>query len=174
MSQVAMISAGDHIFDPSYIIEGQERPVGEVLDDGSLRNLPRQCKWALSPKGTLNDEIWNDMVVPDIIEQVEKLRLKDNLPDQWALLTLDGFTSHSYCLPALTKLWDAKIMVVRIPSHSSHALQALDLTIFHPLKTVLKELVELLSYDAIDALNKWDLLRLFHKSWDKVCYIKII
>jgi hypothetical protein len=168
MSQVAMISAGDARFHPSYIIEGVEEPTAEIQPDGSLRNLPAECKWTMSPKGTLTDEIWEEMVVPDIIDQIEKLRVKEQLPGQWALLTLDGFTSHSYCHKSLVAFLEAKIMVVRIPSHSSHALQALDVTVFHPLKVDLRESITLLQHDSLDTLTKWDLLRLFHKSWDKV------
>jgi hypothetical protein len=97
MSQVALISAGDHVFDPSYIIEGIEPPTSQIqAADGGLTSLPPQCKWSMSPKGSLTDEVWDNMVVPDIIDQVHRLRVKDNRPDQWPLLTLDGFTSHSY------------------------------------------------------------------------------
>ena len=59
-------------------------------------------------------------------------------------------------------------MLLRIPSHSSHALQALDVSVFHPLKKNLKEIITLAGNEAVDGLNKWDLLRLFHKSWETV------
>ena len=95
----------------------------------------------MSPKGSLTDEVWDNMVVPDIIDQVHRLRVKDNRPDQWALLTLDGFTSHSYCITSLKNFYDAKIMLLRMPSHSSHALQALDVSVFHPVKSDLRELI---------------------------------
>lgn len=166
MSQVAMISAGDHIFTPSYIIEGVEEPVSQIHEDGGLNSLPPQCKWALSPKGSLTDENWDRMVVPDIIEQITRLREKEGLPDQWALLTLDGFTSHSYCIRSLTSFYDSKIMLLRLPSHSSHALQALDVTVYHPLKSHLREAITHVRAGSHDALNKWDLLRLFHKCWE--------
>jgi hypothetical protein len=39
MSQVALISAGDARFQPSYIIEGVEMPVDEIQPDGSLRKI---------------------------------------------------------------------------------------------------------------------------------------
>lgn len=168
MSQVALISAGDHVFDPSYIIEGIEPPTSQIqAADGGLTSLPPQCKWSMSPKGSLTDEVWDNMVVPDIIDQVHRLRVKDNRPDQWALLTLDGFTSHSYCITSLKNFYDAKIMLLRMPSHSSHALQALDVSVFHPVKSDLRELITQVSAGSHDCLNKWDMLRLFHKCWNK-------
>jgi hypothetical protein len=169
ISQVALVGGGTVRFHPSYLIEGIDLPLDQLLPwNYELVHLPAGHAYCMVPKGSLTDESWAKVVVPDIIKQYNALRAEKGMPDQWALIVLDGFTSHSYCVEALQMLLEAKIMVVRMPSHSSHALQPLDVAIFHSLKVLLRELIDCAAKESIIPLTKWDLLRLFHKSWEEV------
>lgn len=53
-----------------------------------------------------------------------------------------------------------------MPSHTSSALQVLDVAIFAPLKSLFREVIDAYLHQTHPhALKKEDILRLFHKSW---------
>lgn len=54
------------------------------------------------------------------------------------VLTLDGYAAH-LSLPALTQFRDNGIVVVALPSHTSHKTQVLDASCFYPFKIAVKD-----------------------------------
>jgi hypothetical protein len=170
-SSVNVIGAGLHIWVPSYLLEGVNDPTDLVLPDGSLSCLGTENKWFMTPKGSMTDEAWEMMVIPDIIAQGNKLRKAKGKGKEkdWMLLIMDGFGSHSYSWKALMMLLDAYIKAIRISSHTSSAVQALDLTCFKPARTQFSDLLEAYSQANFGKLlTKADLLRLWNKSWISV------
>ena len=63
------------------------------------------------------------------------------------LLISDGFGTHE-SLEILTFCFQNNIVPCRLPSHTSHKLQPLDIGVFGPLKTAYREQVERLQYTA--------------------------
>ena len=75
---------------------------------------------------------------------------------------MDGFGSHVYSYKSLEMLKKNKIKAIRMPSHTSSALQPLDVVVFRPLKALFNLLVKAwLAGNSV--MTKFDVLRLFHK-----------
>jgi hypothetical protein len=65
-------------------------------------------------------------------------RMDSISPTSRHLLTLDGYTSH-VTLEVVKVTRGAKLDLVSLPSHTSHALQPLDVAVFKPFKTYFRE-----------------------------------
>lgn len=78
----------------------------------------------------------------DTFEEYIKFLLK-RIPDdgKWRVLVMDGYGSHTYVPSTLQMLRDRNIITVCMPSHTSHALQPLDVTCFSPTKAGFKVLM---------------------------------
>jgi hypothetical protein len=118
--------------------------------------------------------VWEDHVVPDLCEQFNAVRAAKKMPDQWALLVLDGFGAHSYSIKALKMLKENKIIVIRLPSHTSSALQPLDVAVFRSVKSNNAELMKAFimhkchTQRKTASLTKFEMAKIFHLSWKKV------
>ena len=74
------------------------------------------------------------------------------------ILVLDGFGSHCYSWKSLHKMADAKIKVIKMPSHTSSALQPLDVAVFKVLKGEWRAFVDLYQLAMPgEAMSKYDL-----------------
>ena len=85
---------------------------------------------------------------------------RDKATGQYRLLILDGHNSHctfSFCKYAA----DNKIVVICLPSHTTHALQPCDVGAFGPLAQSWKRVVTLASQSLI-AIKKDNLLLYYH------------
>jgi hypothetical protein len=67
------------------------------------------------------------------------MRVDKNMPDQWAIMVLYGFGAHSLSIKALNMFLEFKIKVIRMPSHTSSALQPLDVAVFQNCQAELPE-----------------------------------
>jgi len=87
-----------------------------------------------SPSGYMNDVVfirWCQFIA----KEIEEIREDKSY---WALLILDGLTSHTMNPKALQILNDAHILSVSIPSHSSSYFQVHDVSIYGPFKKYLR------------------------------------
>ena len=164
LTAVATVTAGNALVDPVLIFEGARVTKDELLSDGSLKCLPVGTKWTMTQKGYMTDGTWGN-VVPHLINQAAMVRVMRGKPEQWILLVMDGFGAHCYSPKSLSNLLQAKIKAVRIPSHTSHALQPLDVAVFKHLKTFFRDVLDAMSYVNAKALNKYELAKVFSASW---------
>ena len=86
---------------------------------------------ALTSKGYMTNECFLEWA-QFYIEYVKSIR---GDPNNWALLVLDGHSSHAYSLGALKILNSNNILVVGLPSHATDILQVHDVAVFCPLKS---------------------------------------
>ena len=56
-------------------------------------------------------------------------------PDRKVLLVLDGHTTHSKNLQAILLVRQSGVILLHLPSHTTHRLQPLDVAVFKPLET---------------------------------------
>ena len=85
------------------------------------------------------------------------------------ILVLDGFGSHCYSWKSLHKMADAKIKVIKMPSHTSSALQPLDVAVFKVLKGEWRAFVDLYQLAMPgEAMSKYDLCKWFQVIWEKI------
>ena len=85
---------------------------------------------------------------------------REKAAGKYRLLILDGHNSHctfSFCKYAA----DNKIIIICLPSHTTHALQPCDVGAFGPLAQSWKRIVTLASQDLI-AIRKDNLLEYYH------------
>jgi hypothetical protein len=69
---------------------------------------------------------------------LQVMRIRGGLsPAQRHLMVLDGHTSH-VTLNVIIKAYEAGLDMVTLPSHTSHALQPLDVACFRPFKTAFR------------------------------------
>lgn len=173
MTSVNVISAGTATFHPFYIMEGKSRkhwinPHGAKAfpGDESLTCFGPHNKWALTLKGYMTDDVWENQFVPDLMIQISNLRREKNLPNQWVLLILDGFGSHSYCTKALIRLLQHKVKVLRLPSHTSSALQPLDTSVFRTVKAHFRSLMSGITANShFRKITKFTIAQAFHKAF---------
>ncbi|KAH7548768.1 hypothetical protein BM1_10934 [Bipolaris maydis] len=69
------------------------------------------------------------------------------------VLILDGFGTHE-TLEILEYCFANKIVLCRLPSHTSHKLQPCDVAVFGPLKTAYREQVERLERGGVNTIGK--------------------
>jgi hypothetical protein len=80
-----------------------------------------------------------------------RLSLPENLRHEKVLLILDGHLSRAN-LSAMWLLYLFDVEALIIPGHTSHVLQAFDLTIASPLKTYLSQIINELSLPSFEEL----------------------
>lgn len=106
---------------------------------------------SVSPKGWTDQELGATWLRKDF-EPVTAIKLDS--PNQHRMLILDGHNSH--CTYKFCKFAeDHQIIIVCLPSHTTHALQPCDVGVFGPLASCWKAQVNLVSrqYDSITKLN---------------------
>lgn len=74
------------------------------------------------------------------MQWLKKAFLPETKPveDRWRLLILDGHSTHDN-IDFMYECFQNKVACLFLPSHSSHVLQPLDLSIFGPLKTYYRQ-----------------------------------
>jgi hypothetical protein len=125
---------------------------GKVFIESWFDNLAPDWKINKSANGWTTDEISLDWLQNHFIPCIE-----GRSKGKYRLLVLDGHGSH------LTAQFDQictehNIIPICMPAHSSHLLQPLDVACFAPLKRAYGGLVESLTRNGIDHIDKLDFL----------------
>lgn len=81
------------------------------------------------------------------------------------ILINDGFETHE-SLDVLTFCFENKIVLCRLPSHTSHKLQPCDVSVFGLLKTAYREQIEHLERRGSNTVNKEHFVLLYRKARD--------
>ena len=118
----------------------------------------------MAPKGYMTNDGW-DIFVDFLIARISARRLLLGLsPTYWFLLAMDGYGSHTMHPIALRKLFLACILCVCFPSHTSSALQALDVSLFGPTKKYFGSLLATWAWEEQEGATRWDLLIIMHQA----------
>ena len=171
-----VIRADGRCAPPLFILPGK-RPVDAQLNpDGTLIGVEQGSLFAFADKGNMTDQVstcviglinvsshqvlpysflylqtWK-LVVPHMIDFIRK----DIPDDQWVILTLDQYGSHTCEYGTLKLFAEKKVKVYCPPSHSSHYTQPLDVSFFGPLKQIYSRRKHDWSMSNLgEALNKW-------------------
>ena len=153
VSLIECISA-DGVLLPAFIIFKAKRQQQAWMDV-----LERPNQVALSDKGWTNNELaveWFQRVFQPFTRQRQK--------GEYRLLILDGHDSHisskviEYCIKE-------KIVLTCLPSHTTHALQPLDVGFFQPLATLYQsKLIHSLNLDSSTNVDKVIFIELFQEA----------
>ncbi|KAK0505510.1 DDE superfamily endonuclease-domain-containing protein [Armillaria luteobubalina] len=116
-----------------------------------------QAHISISPNGWTDQELGLEWLQCDFDPATQ-----DKGAGQYCLLILDGHNSHctfKFCQYALNQ----KIIIICLPSHTTHALQPCDVGAFGPLAQCWKRVVTMASQSVI-AITKDNLLSYYHKA----------
>ena len=110
---------------------------------------------SVSPKGWTDQELGMKWLERDF-----EPNTRPQTPDDYRLLILDGHNSHC-TYPFIKFSTQHRIVIICLPSHTTHALQPCDVGVFGPLAHAWKSQVTQASKDNIP-ITKDNLLRYYH------------
>ena len=144
--------------------DGRAIPPYVILKGKQLRPLLRSL---MEPGGqiVMSDTGWtnNELGLQWLCEHFD-MHTKEQQKGEYRLLLLDGHVSHINSTVIRFAL-ERKIVLLCLPSHSTHLLQPLDVGVFLPLATVYKrKLTDFTDLGANYNVDKADFLRLFQEA----------
>jgi hypothetical protein len=156
-SLAVAVSASGFVVPPFFIVKGQRTPAGY------LNAAPPHSAMAMAKKGMMTEAVFEQWV-RHFVERMEKRDEK-----HWSLLLLDGHHSHTMNPEVLKLLWDNRVYVVSLPSHTTAALQLLDVAVFGPMKRAFKEFVhEWKEMNPMEMMDKRMLPNIINGIWNKI------
>jgi hypothetical protein len=129
-SLAVAVSASGYVIPPFFIVKGQRSPGASYL-----AAAPPHSAMAMAKKGMMTEDVFAQWVE----HFVKHLQRKDER--HWCLLLLDGHHSHTMNPRVLKLLYDNRVYVISLPSHTTAALQLLDVAVFGPLKRAFRQFV---------------------------------
>lgn len=119
---VCCMSASGHFIPPMAVFP--RKRWNPLLEDGA-------------PPGTLFRSQENGWMTMDLFSEWMEHFIKYAKPDplQKVLLIVDGHVSHTHNLKVLQMARDAGVVMLSLPSHTTHRMQPLDMAFFRPLST---------------------------------------
>ncbi|KAH7929520.1 DDE-domain-containing protein [Leucogyrophana mollusca] len=147
---IETVSADGIVLPPSVIFKAKRRNLAWG------RNNPCRASISISQNG------WTDMDLglQWLINDFEPTTSARNASGGWRLLILDGHNSH--CTYPFVDFCDKhKIILLCLPSHTTHRLQPCDVGIFGPLASSWKSEVNRASAANV-AITKYNLLEYYH------------
>lgn len=131
---------------------------------GALIGVNNDSAWAIQENGFLTLELWESRVAPFVCHHI---RSHSDMLD-WHVLVLDGVGSHTMSPKAMRCFLENRILVVKMPSHTSADLQPLDKSVFHPVKEQVRSEIRRFTLDTVDrVLDQWQLPQLLDSAWWK-------
>jgi len=143
---IACVSAAGKAIPPHMIVKGKSRLVLNGFDSEK------------APPGTVmsvSDSGWTKQGTAAL--WFSDVFLKHIRPERPQLLVPDGHDSHCY-VEFIEQAMVENIILIELPSHSSHWLQPLDRSVFYSLKTSYNEACQ-------EFLNSWPSLTISHRNF---------
>ena len=112
---------------------------------------------SVSPKGWTDQELGLKWLERDF-----EPNTRPQNPQEFHLLILDGHNSHC-TYPFIKFSAEHRILIICLPSHTTHALQPCDVGVFGPLTHAWKSQVTQASQDNVP-ITKYNLLRYYHNA----------
>jgi hypothetical protein len=155
-SLAVSVSANGFVQAPFFIVRGQRKP------PDFLKHAPPKSSMSMALKGMMTDAVFQQWVQHFIAN------MPPRDPKHWSLLLLDGHHSHTMNPEVLKLLSDNRIYVLALPSHTTAALQLLDVAVFGPLKRAFRQYLEQWkSTNPLGVLDRNQLPMIVNEIWDK-------
>lgn len=155
-SLAVAVSATGFVIPPFFIVKGQRAPP-KYLDAA-----PPDSTMEMAKKGMMTEEVFEKWV------QHFLRHLEERVQKHWCLLLLDGHHSHTMNPSILKLLYDSRVYVISLPSHTTAALQLLDVAVFGPMKKHFRAAVHSCrDANPIEMLDRRDVPNLISMIWSK-------
>ena len=156
-SLAVCVSAAGFVLPPFFIVKGVRRP------SGYLDAAPPHSTFAMAKKGMMTEVVYEQWV-QHFVEHMEKRDDK-----HWSLLLLDGHHSHTMNPKILQQLRDARVYCIALPSHTTSALQLLDVSVFGPLKRAFRRFVDEWKRDhPLQILDRGSMPMIINQIWNAI------
>jgi hypothetical protein len=126
-----------------------------------LRTLDGGIEFARSPTGFTNNRL-GLRYLEHFIRHCPPLRI-----GAYRILIFDGHSSH-LSDDFLHLCWENRIRPFRLPAHTTHLLQPLDIVVFQSLKFWFQKELRREIFNGAEEFNKTDFFAIFQRFWDKV------
>ena len=163
--------AGKHL--RPYVIVPTKSINKEIL---SFVRPSKECRLVFHPNGFSTHAVFFDWFKEVLLPKIQSQRERMKCPDKKAVLIFDGFAGHeSKELDALAA--ENRILLIKIPPHSSHLTQPLDQQIFQTLKAAyrretstgfIKDRMVRKLFKILKACGESFLPHIIRASWDRV------
>ena len=143
---IAAVNATGKVLPPHMVVKGKSRLVLNGFDSDK------------APEGTVmsvSDSGWTKQGIAAL--WFTEVFLKHIGPERPQVLVMDGHDSHCY-VEFIEKAMAEGIILIELPSHTSHWLQPLDRSVFYSLKRKYNEACQ-------DFLNDWPNLTICHRNF---------
>jgi hypothetical protein len=137
------VTAAGKLFDPLIILPN-------LKSLKSLKDFAHYASFATSVTGWMNTELFLVWTI-DIIAQISWYRERElpaHLRDEWIIVILDGHVSRLN-FEANLLLHEWKMLVIILPGHTTHVLQAIDVGLTGPLKSAFKQKLDEITHPTI-------------------------
>lgn len=156
---------------PFFIMQGKRHPTAsqnKLTPSGHLKGVSTNCQFEVQESGFLTTEMWESRVVPFLCQDIRS-HDNDNEKELWRLVILDGVGAHTLSAIALRHFTENRMLVVKLPGHTSADLQPLDVSCYHPVKSHYRDAIrdEFISNYADGGRNmdQWDLPQILEQCW---------
>jgi len=147
----AAVTASGRAYSPLFVLPGTEAKYRE-LEGGGVETpadyLPQDAKVFYRTPAGVDSDIMLGWVDSYLAETVELRRTGKTL------VVFDGYSSH-LSLRVLLRLLENNVIAHALPAHTSHFTQPLDVTVFGPMKGVVKERVSAYVNNPANVLTKF-------------------
>ena len=152
---IACVNAMGLALDPLFLLPGvRRRPNFNLNKFTSADQMSTGSGW-------INAEAFKDWCQM-FINQTKDFRGNNH----WSILLLDGHSTHTHSLEALSLLNENLILALSLPSHTTSVLQPLDVSVFKPLKTLFQGALQDWRLKTKQRLTIDDLPTILGDCWD--------
>jgi len=153
LTLVACVGASGFVVPPMFIVPGK-RLNRDVLDSCPIAG----SVVSVSPRGFMNSNLFIQWLV----------HFENNVPGDVKrpiVLVYDGYGSH-YNEDIILKAIQIKVILILLPANATHLIQPLDIAVFKPFKTVLKQRMEAFMIEnASTSYSKKDAIEISSAAW---------
>ena len=160
ITAVCCVSAAGQYVPPMLIF-----PRGR-MKEGLLDDAPVGAIGAANPSGWINEDLfskWFDHFV-SFVQPASR--------HEPTLLILDGHASHTRNISVICKARAENVIILSLPSHSTHRMQPLDVSFFKSLNTFYDSEVQMWMRQYGRAVSEWQVAKLLTSAYNKAATIQ--
>ena len=160
ITAVCCVSATGHYIPPMLIFPRARMKPG-LLDDAPVGAIG-----AANPSGWITEDLftkWFDHFVAEV---------QPASRHEPTLLIMDGHSAHTRNIAVIAKARDQNVILLSLPSHSTHRMQPLDVSFFKSVNTFYDAEVQTWMRQHGRALSEWQVSKLFTAAYNKAATVQ--
>ena len=160
VTAICCVSAAGH-YVPPMLVYPRKRIKAEMVDRAPTGSI---CAGSMS--GWVNEELFEKWFNHFVDTVQPKAR------PQPTLLILDGHVSHTKNMAVIVKARDNNVILLSLPSHCTHRLQPLDVSVFKSLNTFYNAAVQKWIMQHHRPVTEWQIAELFAEAYASAATVR--